>query len=305
MICLAMAILAPQTALGQQHAIFKSLDRGLSWVKAGAISPGNPRINAFGAATEKIFAGTDAGIYASSDGGHTWQKTSVTARTVSFVASGGTVYAGTQTAGLLQSRDNGATWAPMGGLASKHIRSLLTAKGQLFAGTDSEGVMVSSDQGITWRAQNAGLPPLRQIFAMARVDGTIFAALYAKGLYAWSEADSRWFEAGQVKPLEIAATGGTLFVGHNPGGIYWSEKPKSSAWTKSTGDFAPGAPVWKLTSGDNFALAGVADGIFRSEDAGRTWSRTQRGLPPKSPAVSFLVLGHTVYASVAMTAGGQ
>ncbi len=303
--CLAMVILAPQASLGQQHEIFKSLDRGLSWAKAGAIFPGNPRINSFGATTEKIFAGTDAGIYSSSDGGQSWRKTSVTARTVSFVSSGGTVYAGTQTAGLLTSRDNGATWAPIGGLASRNIRSLLASEGRLFAGTDTEGVMVSSDQGITWRAQNAGLPPLRQIFAMARVDDTIFAALYAKGLYAWSKTDSRWSEAGKVKPLELAATGSTLSVGHNPGGIYWSEKPQSPTWTKSTGDFGSGAPVWKLASGDNFVLAGVADGIFRSDDAGRTWSRTQRGLPPKCPAVSFLVLGNTIYASVVITASGQ
>jgi len=303
MICLTLVILLSQAALPPQHAIFKSIDRGLTWAKAGASLPGNPRINSFGATTDKIFAGTDGGIYSSGDEGQTWQKTSVTARTVSFVTSDGIVYAGTQTAGLLASRDDGSTWTPISGLASKNIRSLLASEGQLFAGTDTEGVMFSSDQGVTWRGQNAGLPPLSQIFAMARIDDTIFAALYAKGLYMWSKTELRWSEAGKVKPLVLAATGGTLSVGHNPGGIYWSEKPKSPVWTKAIGDFGTAAPVWEMASGHNLVLAGVADGIFRSDDAGRTWSRTVRGLPAKCPAVSFLVQGNTIYAGVEAAVG--
>jgi hypothetical protein len=77
-------------------------------------------------------------------------------------------------------------------------------------------------------------------------------------------------------------------VGHNPGAIYWSEKPKFPEWTKAAGDFESAAPVWEL-AGDKIVLAGMADGIFRSEDHGRTWSRTLKGLPAKSPGVAFLV----------------
>ena len=94
--------------------------------------------------------------------------------------------------------------------------------------------------------------------------------MYAKGLYAWSENEQRWTKAGNVQPLVLAATGGSLAVGHNPGGIYWSEKPKSLEWTKAAGDFESAAPVWELASSDKLVLAGIADGIFRSEDDGRT-----------------------------------
>jgi len=297
----ALVLLLSQAALPQEHAIYKSVDRGLTWTKAGADFPGNPRINSFGASTDRIFAGTDAGIYSSGDEGRTWQKTAVTARTISFAASGDTIYAGTRSAGLLASKDQGLHWTPVTGLASRNIRSLLAARGRLYAGTDADGVMVSHDQGRTWKANNAGLPPLSQIFAMAIVADTIFAGLYAKGLYAWSESERRWTKAGNVKPLVLAAVGGTLAVGHNPGGIYWSEKPQSAEWTPAAGDFEPAAPVWEMASDGKLVVAGIAEGIFRSEDDGRTWSRTLKGLPARSPGVSFLIRFNAVYAGVVIT----
>jgi photosystem II stability/assembly factor-like uncharacterized protein len=165
MILPALVLLLSQAALPQEHAIYKSVDRGVTWTKAGANFPGNPRINSFGASTDRIFAGTDAGIYSSGDEGQTWQKTSVTARTISFAASGNTIYAGTQSAGLLASKDQGLHWTPVTGLPSRNIRSLLAAHGRLYAGTDADGVMVSHDQGVTWMSHNAGLPPLRHYAA--------------------------------------------------------------------------------------------------------------------------------------------
>jgi photosystem II stability/assembly factor-like uncharacterized protein len=270
-----------------------------------ARSPGNPRVNSFGETADRIFAGTDAGIYSSGDGGKSWQKTSVTARTISFATSGKTLYAGTQSAGLFASKDQGLTWTPVTSLASKYIRSLLAAQGRLYVGTDANGVMVSHDQGMTWMPYNAGLPALSQIFALAFANDTIYAGLYAKGLYAWSENEQRWTKAGNVQPLVLAATGGSLAVGHNPGGIYWSEKPKSLEWTKAAGDFESAAPVWELASSDKLVLAGIADGIFRSADHGRTWSRTLKGLPAKSPGVAFLVQGNTIYAGLVITSSSR
>jgi photosystem II stability/assembly factor-like uncharacterized protein len=301
MIVPALVLLLSQAALPQGHAIYKSVDRGVTWTKTGANFPGNPRINSFGASTDRIFAGTDAGIYSSGDEGQTWQKTSVTARTISFAASGNTIYAGTQSAGLLSSKDQGLHWIRVTGLASTNIRSLLAAHGRLYAGTDADGVMVSHDQGMTWMAHNAGLPALSQIFAMAILDDTVFAGLYAKGLYAWSRNEHRWTKAGNVKPLVLAAAGATLAVGHNPGGIYWSEKPQSTEWARAAGDFESAAPVWEIASGGKLVVAGIGDGIYRSEDYGRTWSRTLKGLPAKSPGVSFLVQGNAIYAGVVIT----
>jgi hypothetical protein len=53
-----------------------------------------------------------------------------------------------------------------------------------------------------------------------------------------------------------------------------------------------------MASGGKLVVAGMADGIFRSEDYGRTWSRTLKGLPSKSP---FLIQGNVIYAGVVIT----
>ena len=44
-----LAVILSQAALSQEHAIFKSVDRGITWTKAGSNLAGNPRINSFGA----------------------------------------------------------------------------------------------------------------------------------------------------------------------------------------------------------------------------------------------------------------
>lgn len=299
---LAFLALLPQAAPAAEHAIYKSGNRGATWARSSAGLPASARVNSFGATANRIFAGTDAGIYSSADEGRTWQKTSVTARTISFAASGATIFAGTHNAGLLASDDQGLTWRSIASLASRNIRSLLAGEGELLAGTDADGVMVSSDQGRTWAARNAGLPPFSQIFALARIDETIFAALYAKGLYAWkSGVGPNWTRIGNVQPLALAAADAAsraLAVGHNPGGIFWSRKPESPEWTKAIGNFTPPAPVWEMAAGNGIVLAGVADGVFSSGDGGRTWSQLLQGLPAASPAVSFLIRGDTIFAGL-------
>jgi photosystem II stability/assembly factor-like uncharacterized protein len=305
MACLPFLILLAQAAPLPAHAVYKSVDRGISWTNAGGNMPGSPRVNSFGAIAKRIFAGTDTGIFSSDDEGRAWRRTSVTARTISFATAGSTVYAGTQRAGLFASHDQGITWNPVTSLASRNIRSLLAAEGNIIAGTDADGVLVSSDRGNTWVAQNAGLPPLRQIFALAQVDGTVFAALYAKGLYAWRRDGRRWIENGNanIKPLALASTNGLLSVGHNPGGIHWNAHPELPDWTRSVGSFNSPAPVWEMASGEGLVLAGVASGIFRSEDGGRNWIQSLQGLPPGSAGVAFLIQGDTCYAGLTVAGG--
>lgn len=299
MVCLVLVALLAQAAAAE-HAVFRSVDGGVRWARAGASLPGNPRVNSFGAIANRVFAGTDAGIFATDDEGRSWRRTSVTTRTISFATSGATVYAGTQGAGLLASNDRGLTWNSVTSLAARNIRALLVGKGLVIAGTDGDGVMVSSNHGMTWVAHNAGLPRFSQIFGLALVDETVFAALYAKGLYAWRKGEPRWIEDRNraIRPLALATDGGTLAVGHNPGGLYWSQRPGSGEWTAATGGFAPPAPVWEMAAGNGLVLAGVADGVYRSNDGGRTWLRALQGLPPRSSAVSFLVRGSTVFAGL-------
>jgi hypothetical protein len=55
-------------------SLYKSADRGGTWVKAGLGLPADARINALELAGGVAVAGTDRGIYISRDAGLSWQS---------------------------------------------------------------------------------------------------------------------------------------------------------------------------------------------------------------------------------------
>ncbi len=315
--CLAAAtLLLPLQAASAPpvQAIYRSDDRGRSWSRSDAGLPGDARINALAAAGDSVFAGSDSGLYVSVDDGRRWRAlpglAATSGRITSFAAVNTYVVAGTDRSGVLVSKDEGRTWSPAANLAAHNVRSLLVWGGSLYAGTDADGVFVSADHGQTWLPLQRGLPARSQVFALASIEGRLFAGLYSQGLYSWRNQEQVWRKSGDVSPLVLASAKGTLVVGHNPGGIFWSDDSGLS-WNRSLAEIGPDdllgsasqssglayvAPVWSMASDDQLIFAGASNGIFFSEDCARTWTRAQTGLPPVSPGISFLIRDELVLA---------
>jgi photosystem II stability/assembly factor-like uncharacterized protein len=313
---LALTMLAVAARAGEQthieNAIFASTNRGRSWSRSDTGMPGNTRINAFGSLDDCIFAGTDSGVFFSRDTGRSWQRpagpaTSVV-RILCFATLGQRIYAGTDGNGILVSSDKGSTWAVSAKFSSGKIRCLLAQKGKLFTGTDADGVFVSDDRVENWNPLSKGFPAGAQVFAMAGVNGAVFAGLYNDGLYVWADQAQRWKNPGSVSPLALVGIGGTLVAGHNPGGIFWSDD-SGETWSKATanspdpimadeaGELSTNAPVWELAADKDIVFAGASEGIYYSEDNGHTWIRARAGLPTEAPGVAFLVKGNVILAS--------
>jgi len=112
------------------------------------------------------------GLYISSDEGLRWTSMRPGPATpwidsLAWDASAGRLYAGTDTAGVVVSRDAGATWSASGkGLSSVFsvagaVESIATtADGTVYAGTAARGVGRSTDGGMTWQRINSGLPAI-------------------------------------------------------------------------------------------------------------------------------------------------
>lgn len=302
-----VSILASVASAAEQFAVFKSTDRGRSWIHADAGLPAGSRINAFGSLDGVVFAGTDSGIYISGDEARSWKAGTGAAvssgRVISFAPVGQLVFAGTDGNGLLVSLDKGKSWVLNTNFPSRKVRCLVAGGGKVYAGTDAEGVFASADGGQVWTQFVTGLPAHAQVFALSMIDGHLFAGLYGKGLYVWNDQAQRWSKRGAVSPLVLAASGGTLVAGHNPGGLHWS-RDLGVSWSKgrsgageqvtsllpiSSGELSDNAPVWELAANDELVLAGASAGVFYSEDRGRTWTRARMGLPDESPGISFLV----------------
>jgi len=143
------------------------------------------------------------------------------------------------------------------------------------------------DGGKSWTIVNDGLPWDSQVFALARVGETVFAGLYGQGLYRLAPGSAAWRKVAPVSPLALASTGQTLVAGHNPGGIFWTEDV-GQIWQPAHG-LPSFAPVWAMASNQDQVFAGVADGIYYSEDGGREWARAIHGLPERSAGIAFAV----------------
>lgn len=280
-------------------SLYQSTDHGNSWVQAGRGLPAEARVNALEVAGTITIAGTDRGIFISRDAGTNWQPTTqcvgTEVRVLCLTAQAGRVFAGTHQHGVLVSSDDGATWQTMNhGLTDRHIRSLLAAGTDLYAGTDRQGVFVSTDAGATWTNRRAGLPGSSQVFDLAALGETIFAGLYSRGLYRWSTSDGLWVKAGEVAPLELVATGKTLVVGHNPGGVFVSDD-HGKTWQDGNLGLPLNAPVWTLAADAERVFVGTTGklgtgtedvSLFTSGDHGKSWTRSDKGLPTSGAAVS-------------------
>lgn len=309
--CLRVAKLVSSSSLWgastDVHVVFRSADGGVSWRRSDQGLPHDSRINAFGESGESWLAGTDSGIFVSRDGAASWQGSQAGARyrITAFATAGRSVFAGTDRAGLLQSNDSGWTWSAVTRFSGRQVRSLVAWQGRIYVG-GNDGEIETTRDGQRWSSVRKGLPVPAQIFALSAVGGNLFAGLYSKGLYRWIAEEQRWAKVGRLSPLVLAAAGGTLLAGQNPGGLHWSDDLGVN-WTPGTatsnGDPPAAAPVWAVSANDKLAVAGAATGIYLSKDRGRTWRRAHSGLPAECPGVSFLLRDQHVLAGSIIATG--
>ena len=127
---------------GTSEGIFRNFAE--FWHK---ISPNNTRSLFVDPATNAVFAGTSGGIWRSLSEGENWDFVLASNFVWSFAKDlDGNILAGTQTEGVLESSDNGATWVSLSsGLQKMDVRALAVDPntGQLFAGLANGSVFKS------------------------------------------------------------------------------------------------------------------------------------------------------------------
>lgn len=142
-----------------------------------------------------LFAGTDRGVFQSTDGGVKWSLVGLSKAYVNLLAidplQPNVLYAGTAGfypeipgfRGLFKSTDSGASWLPINdGLgelldAGAAVNALIIDPDHadiLYAATSGYGVFKSSDAGTTWATLNDGLTHL-DVRALAIIGGAVYA----------------------------------------------------------------------------------------------------------------------------------
>jgi fibronectin type III domain protein/WD40 domain-containing protein len=102
---------------------------------------------------------------------------------------------------------------------------LITPNSTLFAGTDSAGIFRSTDEGLSWIPSNTGLADLHISVLVADQSGTLFAGSRSRFLFRSTNGGLSWdtagFSTGPVTALAVAPNG-QLFAGTDFAGLYRS-----------------------------------------------------------------------------------
>jgi photosystem II stability/assembly factor-like uncharacterized protein len=221
-----------------------------SW-RAIAFAPTDPRI-VYAGTSAYFSAGTfsdempGSGVYASRDGGATWQAANDSVSRDANVCAlavdprnAQVVYAATGNRGLLRTTDAGKSWAALSSGLPKTASVLCVTLDPrnpdvVYAGLLNGGLCRSTDAGKTWRASSAGMNPEASVSDIV-VDSTRVGVLYAadrrSGVFRSSDAGRTWSPLKEglrmraVNALALSSDGRVLYAATEGEGVYRLDLP--------------------------------------------------------------------------------
>jgi photosystem II stability/assembly factor-like uncharacterized protein len=177
-------------------------------------APLNPlHLTSLCALKDAIMAGTEAGLYRSTDEGLTWSLVAADGVPIGNLLSARDALA--LTAGrLLVSQDDGATWTPRHLPFFSEVYGVAASGKVILAGT-SRGVFRSEDGAMTWQAADSGLPIASVTsVAMDRADPNLafafeFGSFYESrdGGKTWRRSEEEGLGGAFVRNLAITSLG--------------------------------------------------------------------------------------------------
>lgn len=290
--------------------VYRSLDRGETWEPLGSPVPGVIFDFAF-SRSGTLFAGTVEGVFRKDAEGPGWtrlrpDRTEEIRTLAADPATEGTFYAGIGDyggfRGVLRTRDSGAVWVPVNqGLGGVEVNSATIAAsdpGVIYTSLVPSGVGKSTDGGLTWRYFDPGQNHLFHVLVDPRDEDVVYGAS-SFGIFVRTTNGGRRWAHQQIRDGEcIFPTVLTLDPSH-PDDLFLAglrelgcdRQNEDSCHALSTSD---GGRVWDCMEGARpssfFGLAvdprrpsvlyaGARDGVYRSTDGGRIWTRRSTGLP--------------------------
>lgn len=186
--------------------MFKSTTSGDVWMACANTNLSGAALNAVSLAIDangRLFAGTEAGIFTSSDCA-SWDAAN-TGLTVDPAkppltiavdpANVGKLYAGLDGAGVFRSIDNGANWIPAATQpVSTRIKAVVIDRNdstKLYAATYGSGVYKSTDSGVTWSACATHPANLNLVSLVIDAGGKLYTGSEA-GVFVSADGCGTW-----------------------------------------------------------------------------------------------------------------
>jgi len=238
----------------------------------------------------KIYAGTNKGIYQSDEKGTSWLPVNsgliaqrvhdivINKKDEIFVGSYG---------GIFYSDDNGNNWTEVNsGLTNTAIVDMaINKKGDLFAGTVNSDIFRSTDNGKTWQKIITGLPPENNWTSCLAINSQnhIFAATRT-GIYRSKDNGDSWMPVNNglensFYNAVIIDSDDVIYVGNEDGNVFrsdnlgndWQKLQVSNPINDAPSDLA-------VDSEHQLYFGSTNNGIFRYSGLDHKWIPLNNGL---------------------------
>ena len=243
-----------------------------------------------------LFAGTEMGVYLSTDNGNNWSaiNNNLPETLIWYLkVYDNKLYACTGGVDFFRTTDNGTSWSDLG-LAGENIRACTENDSGIFTGTNDDGVFRSTDDGSTWFQVNNGITNTT-IWSLFINEPVIFAG--GSSLYRTVDNGVNWellTNGLPNPPLNVNAftkIDSTIYIAIG-GGVY-SSTDNGDNWNNLG---LNGVNVEEIYSyGTNLFAAVSSTGIYLSTDNGSNWEPINDGLPSPIYPQSFVVSGDKIF----------
>lgn len=170
--------------------------------------------------------------------------------------------------GLISSNDGGSTWKSVSLKGKSDFHGLELAHGRIY-GFDSTGnaFMVSKDRGESWDTQSK----LELIdFAVSPTNADMVVATTPRSLLKSGDAGKTWQPLNSQGIMLVSWREANRMSGLDAKGAFYLSEDSGANWRPESS--LPGTPEAFLDGGGTLYVAVREQGIFRSQDGGKTWT---------------------------------
>jgi uncharacterized repeat protein (TIGR02543 family) len=274
------------------------------------------------AASSTIYAGTEDGVFRSTNSGATWTAANTgdledmfPGQVLALVINPDaptTIYAAVYGRGIFRSTDSAVTWTRINtGLTDTDVWRLVMNPANpaiLYVATMGDGVFRSTDGGDHWRAVNDGLPNM-QIHGLAispRTPATLYAGTFGGGVFRSTDSGTLWTRVNsglkdsysqQIESLAVdPLTPSTVYAGTWGAGLFRSTN-SGATWKAIDIDnyhYVSSIIIDPPTPTTMYVNGHPSNNCLRSTDSGATWSALECGgsisclaLDPHNPSILY------------------
>lgn len=262
------------------------------WVHLG--EPDSSSITCLHVTNCTVFAGTEKGLFLSTDGCKKWSKADSVKddlKVVAIVKSNYTFFAGTDAGGIFSSTNDGASWSRTNAFDS--TLSMAVNDSFILAGS-TRGIQRCHVNDSVWTWVEF---PGNRIISVAARDSIAFAGSSSSGAFfstnygrSWGPLNTTTFPTSTASSFVLR--GDTVFASLFSHGVYRSTD-NGVNWNRCNGLSSSGYD--NLATIDSTVIVSTSEGIFYTPDYGSTWYPTSSDLTNKS-INCFFAKGNELYA---------